>query len=177
LVMASLSAAELKFLMALLGQADYCGSLAELGIERQTAAVVRLCEALAQKGLVAYEQEIARFAIARAGKTLLALDTTSLPVTPDELKVLKACKGSMTPAQLPRHIPTSARQSLISNLAHRSLIKVTRSVITSVWITRQGQQFLRDDYEPSGQQSMGSARLVANYIRFLRSTLKPSVGE
>lgn len=171
--MTSLSPAEVKFLLKLLGCKDYEGKISELqtGAKASAAEYKRVCESLKSKELIGYSSAIARFTIARPGKTLLALDTTSLPVTPDELKVLKACKGSMTPESLGSKIPESAKQQLIESLADRKLLKITKSAIEAVWLSTKGKQFLCHEYEPSGSYSLGTADMVAHYIRFLRDHL------
>lgn len=171
--MTSLRAAEVKFLLKLLGCDDYQGKITGLSPSSKTSASERnrICESLESKGLVEYDSEIARFVIAPPGRTLLSLDTTSLPVTPDELKVLKACKGSMTPGQLGSKIPAGAKQQLIGTLADRRMLKITKSIIKEVWLTAQGMQFLRREYEPSGSYSVGTADMMANYVRFLRKGL------
>ncbi|WP_050765789.1 hypothetical protein [Synechococcus sp. PCC 7335] len=171
--MTSLGAAEVKFLLKLLGCDNYQVSVSELSPSSKTslAEYSRICESLKSKGLVNYSSEIARFTIAPPGRTLLALDTTSLPVTPDELKVLRACKGSMTPESLGSRVPDNAKQQLIRNLAERRMLKITKSVIKEVWLTTEGKQFLCHDYEPSGNYVIGTADIMAHYVRFLRENL------
>lgn len=171
--MTSLKAAELKFLLKLLGRDGYKGKISKLSPSSKTSAADRnrICEALSAKGLVDYMSEVARFSIAPPGTTLLGLDPTNLPVTSDELAALKACKGSMTPGKLGSKIPASSRQQIISSLADRGLLKVTKSDIKEAWLTAQGKQFLRDEYEPTGNYAPGTANMMANYVRFLRATL------
>ena len=163
---------EAKFLLKLLGCEGYAGTLSELKPSSMSAAECsQLCEALARRELVAYESGISRFTLAPGGRTLLTLDATILPVTPDEMKVLKACKGSMTLERLGNRVPESAKQQLIQSLADRRMLKITKAGISEVWLTTRGKQFLAYEYEPTGSLSLGSAELVANYIRFLRKTL------
>jgi predicted transcriptional regulator len=169
--MLSLKAAELKFLLKLLGCEGYHGNITALSGSGKTSAreCDRICESLSSKGLVEYDSEVARFRLAQPGKTLLTLDTTSLPITPDELKVLKACKNSMTPSKL--SVPAASRQQLIHGLAKRKMLTITKSTITEVRLTAQGAQFLRDDYEPIGHSPAVSATLLGYYVKFLRATL------
>lgn len=168
-----LEAAEIKFLLKLLGCSGYGGKISALAPSAKTTAAERdrIGESLSNKGLVECDREIARFTLAPAGKTLLGLDTTSLPVTPDELKVLRACKGSMTPGALGSRVPAHSRQQLLASLAERGLIKVSKVTLKAARLTAQGKQFLRDEYEPSGHYSLGSATMVAHYLRFLRASL------
>lgn len=174
--MTSLRPAEVKFLLKLLGCGDYQGKILELtlGSKTSTAEYGRICKSLQSQGLIEYDSEITRFTIAPPGRTLLLLDTTSLPVTPDELKLLKACKGSMTPESVGSKIPENTRQQMIKGLADRRLLKITKSAIKEVWLTTKGKQFLCYEYEPSGNYALGTADLVAHYVRFLRKHLSQS---
>lgn len=166
----SLKAIELKFLLKLLGCEDYRGKITAIALNSSTKAAERnrICEALGSKGLVEYDSEISKFAIAPPGKTLLGLDTTSLPVTPDELTILKACKGSMTPGKLGKKVPASDRQQMIQDLADRGMLKITATVIKEVWLSPQGKQFLRDEYEPKGNSLVATATMLGHYVNFLR---------
>lgn len=169
----SLKAIELKFLLRLLGCENYCGKITALNPSSKTPTAERdrICQSLESKGLVEYSSEIAKFSIAPPGRTLLSLDTTSLPVTPDELKVLKVCKGTMTPGQLGQKIPVSDRQTLISNLAERRMLKIVKTTLKEVWLTPQGKQFLLDEYEPIGNSLVATATMLGHYVKFLRHNL------
>lgn len=165
----SLEPIELKFLLKLLGYEDYRGKISAIKPNSKTKAPERnkVCKGLMSKGLVETESDVARFTIAPPGRTLLSLDTTSLPVTPDELIVLKDCKGSMTPGKL-RKIPADSRQQMIRDLAERGMLKITDTTITEVWLSAQGKQFLRDEYEPKGNSLVATATMLGHYINFLR---------
>ena len=166
----SLKAIELKFLLKLLGCEGYRGKITGLSPNSSTKAAERdrICEALGSKGLVEYDSEISKFTIAPPGKTLLGLDTTSLPVTPDELTILKACNGSMTPGKLGKKVPASDRQRMIGDLAERGMLKITATVIKEVWLSPQGKQFLTDEYEPKGNSLVATATMLGHYVNFLR---------
>ncbi len=174
--MAKIETLELKFLLRLLGVEGYRSKISGITLNKETKAVKRdqTCEALGAKGLVEYDSEIAKFAIASPGTTLLKLDTTSLPVTPDELQILKACKGPMTPGSLGKKVPASDRQRLLANLAERGLIKVSKNTIKEVWLSAQGKQFLLDEYEPKGNSLMATATMLGHYIQFMRENLGPA---
>lgn len=176
--MVSLEAAELTLLLKLLGCEGYRSDVVSLAPSRKTSVAQRdrLCLSLAEKGLIEYKQEIARFAIAPPGRTLLTLDSKNMLLTPDELKVLKACKGSMTPEKLSK-ILESSRQGFIKNLAERGLVKVTKQTMTQVWLTAAGQRFLMHDYVPEGERAIASATLFGNYVRFLRAGLVESTSK
>ena len=128
-------------------------------------------KSLGSQGLVEYISEVAKFAIAPPGKTLLSLDTTSLPVTPDELKLLKACKGTMTPGKLGKKVPVGDRQNLIKSLADRGMLKISKTAMKEVWLSAQGKQFLLEEYEPKGNSAVATATMLGHYISFLRDNL------
>ncbi|MEL6879702.1 MAG: hypothetical protein AAFP09_04185 [Cyanobacteria bacterium J06607_10] len=176
--MVSLEAAELTLLLKLLGCEGYRSDAVSLAPSRKMSVAQRdrICLALAKKELIDYEQEIARFAIAPPGRTLLTLDSKNMLLTPDELKVLRACNGSMTPEKLSK-IPESSRQGFIRALAERGLVKVTKQAITQVWLTAAGRQFLLYDYVPEGERAIASATLFGNYVRFLRAGLVEPAGK
>ena len=144
-----LSAIELKFLQRLLergGRSD----IADIRPNEKTPAAKRdrICKKLAALELIAYDSEVARFTISPAGRVLLALDTTSLPVTPDELYLLRACRGSMAPGQLSSKIPMSDRDRLIRTLADRKMLKIRSIAIKEVWITAQGRDVVSNQRQP-----------------------------
>ncbi len=182
--MEGLKTIELKFILKLLGCDGYRGKMKALSPNSGTKATDRdrICEALGVRDLVEYDSQIERFSLQTPGKTLLSLDTTSLPVTPDELKVLKACqkkkseksKGYTTPGDV-SGVPASARQDLIRSLTERGMLKITKEAIKEVWLTAQGKQFLLHEYEPTGSYaSAASATMLGNYVRFLRENLDQS---
>ena len=173
--MAGLKTIELKFLLKLLGCENYCGKITALKPNSGTSAAERdrICKALSGTGLVDYSSKIDRFSLDRAGKTLLGLDTTSLPVTPDELKVLKVCqreKGYATPGQV-SGISADSCQDLVTSLAERGMVKVSKDSIQEVWLTPQGKQFLLHEYEPNGSSPAANATMIGHYVKFLRENL------
>lgn len=174
----TLSGSELKFLLRLLGADNYRAAINTLKPNAKTSASERdrICMVLCSKGLVDYTYDVSKFAIAPAGRTLLNLDTTSLPVTPLELWTLQACRSqTISPGQINRKVPVSDRQRVIRQLEERGLITVKQTVIKEVWLTGQGQQFLRDDYEATGHTAIATGQLLNYYVQFLRKTLgRPS---
>ncbi|MBD0337281.1 MAG: hypothetical protein ICV62_17480, partial [Cyanobacteria bacterium Co-bin13] len=82
---------ELKFLLRLLAFPGYRTAISQIKINAQTKASERdrICHSLCSKGLVDFTEEVKQFGITPAGRTLLNLDTSTLPVTPDELLVLR----------------------------------------------------------------------------------------
>lgn len=174
--MNGLKVAELKFLMKLLGHEGYRSSITALSPNSKTTHSERdrICTALETKGIVEYDSQVTKFSLARPGRTLLSLDTTSLPVTPDELKVLRACqriKGQATPGQV-SGVPAVSLQELIRGLSGRRLLKINKEEIKEVWLTDRGKQFLLYEYEPTGSYAIFvSATMMGNYVRFLRKNL------
>ncbi len=179
--MVSLKTIELKFLLKLLGCEGDRGKIVSLQPNSGTSAAERdrICKDLGAKGMVEYDAQVSSFSLAPAGRTLLKLDTTSLPVTPDELKVLKACQketGATTPGKL-TGIPSEARQGLIRSLSDRGMLKITKETLKEVWLSAQGKQFLLHEFEPSGSAPTANATMIGNYVRFLRNHLGQKPGQ
>ncbi|MGC1524658.1 MAG: hypothetical protein WA783_01280 [Phormidesmis sp.] len=174
--MESLKVIELKFLLKLLGCEGYRGKMKDLSPNGKTKASERdrICMALGTEDIVEYDSQVARFSLTSPGRTLLGLDTTSLPVTPDELKVLQACqkaKGSTTPGTI-TGVSADSRQGLIRSLTERGMLKINKEDIKEAWLTDKGKQFLLYEYEPVGSYaSTASATMLGNYVRFLRENL------
>jgi hypothetical protein len=171
----TLKTIELKFLLKLLSCEGYRGNIVDLKPNSETSPSERdqTCKTLSAKGIVGYDAQVSHFSLTPPGRTLLTLDTTSLPVTPDELKVLKACqkqKGSMTPAKL-WGVPLDARQDLIRSLTQRGMLKINKESIQEVWLSAQGKQFLLYEFDPVGHSHVVSATMLGSYVRFLRDNL------
>lgn len=172
-----LSTIELKFLLQLLGYSEYRSPIEQIKPNPKTSASERdsVCRSLVDKGWVEISEAIAQFAIAPPGKTLLSLDTTSLPVTPDELLVLQTClEKSIAPEDLPNKLQGTDAQQLIQNLAQRGLVKIRKVQIQDVWLSPQGILYLRDECEPEGTANILSFDGLSHYLRFLRKTLEPA---
>ncbi|MBE9077278.1 hypothetical protein IQ241_08210 [Romeria aff. gracilis LEGE 07310] len=164
-----LSPAELKFVLRLLGYPGYRTAIAQLRSSPQNTAADRICRRLGELGLVDYTSEIVRFAIAPAGRMLLGLGTTSLPVTPSELWILRSCQsGAIRPEEIHRKVSSLERLALVRNLDQRGLVKIKKIDIKEAWLTAAGQQFLRQDWQPHGSASSISGDLLSSYLRFLR---------
>jgi len=167
--MASLETIELKFLLRLLKFENYRSKIADIKPNSGTklSERVRICNKLTSKGLVEYASDITKFKLAPPGKALLSLDTTSLPVTPQEMELLQACKETMTPGKL-KKTPASDRQRLIRNLDERGMLKITETKITEVWLSTQGKHFLAHECEPEGNTALATAAMLGHYVSFLR---------
>ena len=85
----------------------------------------QICHRLQEIGLVTWQEDIVRFGLSVTGKTLLKLDTSVWPVTPDQLLVLRSCaRGRISPQQIHARVPANQRQGLLRQLAHQGLIVV-----------------------------------------------------
>jgi hypothetical protein len=119
---------ELKLLLLLLSFPGYRAPLAQIHPQANLsmAARDRLCYQLQQKGLIECEDSITRFGITATGRTLLSLDTSVLPVTPDEKSVLRSCQEhSITPSQIHPSVPPNLRQVLIAGLQQFQIQNLT----------------------------------------------------
>ncbi|MEM0979764.1 MAG: hypothetical protein AAGH78_05765 [Cyanobacteria bacterium P01_H01_bin.58] len=168
---AQMSSLELKFLLRLLSFPHYRAPLAQIRPNAQTSPAVRdrLCRQLQRRGWIDYEEVVTQFGLTAAGRTLLTLDTSILPITPDERFVLQSCgDSSITPGQIKSRVPKNHRQRLILGLEQRGLIRVVQRPIKDVWLTTEGQRFLRNDCSPQGQTPVLSWSLMSSYLQFLR---------
>lgn len=149
--MIGLKASEQKFLLKLFNSDGYVSDIADLSPSEKTTAATRncICRSLAEKGLVEYDSEIFRFTLSAPGRMLLSLQTTSLPVTPDELKLLRSCRGSMTAEKLGSCVPEAGRSQLVSGLVNRKLLKVTKRQILTVRLTAKGKSLC--DYDQKSE--------------------------
>ncbi len=164
---------ELKFLLKLLAFPDYRAPISQIKPNPKTSPRERdgICRTLGDRELVAYSKEVTQFSITPAGKALLALDTTQLPIADEELQVLQgAGSGFTTPAQT--GISASVRQTSIQSLVDRGLIEAEKTQIQEVWLTERGAEYLTDEYNPSGSDPVISLDLLTNYLRFIRKSLR-----
>ncbi|HEY9674179.1 MAG TPA: hypothetical protein V6D11_22260, partial [Waterburya sp.] len=171
----------LKFLLKLLSFPDYRAPLSKVAPNSKTPAAERerICRKLRDRNLVDYSCEITKFKITPLGKERLKLDTDELPVTPEELKLLKACeRKTITPAKT--GIAEAQRQSVIQSLADRGLIQFGKrdQKIKEVWLTEEGKTCLREEYEPRGAGNITlTKKMLADYLQFLRESLSSSPAE
>jgi hypothetical protein len=70
---------ELKFLLKLLGCANYRSPLSASTFETFKKNKNKICHSLGDRGLVDFSREIAGVKITPAGRTLLKMDPTQLP--------------------------------------------------------------------------------------------------
>ena len=166
---------ELKFVLKLLGFNDYRTPLSNIQLNGKTKASDRekICRQLSDRGYVECSREVTKLKIAPPGKALLKLDSAKLPVTDQELRVLRASeKEKITPGKT--NVPAAQRQEIIQGLASRGLIEV-ETKIKEVWLSDRGKEYLRDEYTPKGSQPVISLDMLNNYRLFLRKSLSIEV--
>lgn len=124
---AALSSLELAILGQLLAAGGSCDTLAALPIEKKSSMRQRIkaCQQLQSKGYLIYREDITQFGLTLTGKTLLKLDLSVWPVTPDERLILRSCQGGrIGPSQIHRRVSVGDRQRLLERLAAQGLIVV-----------------------------------------------------
>lgn len=158
---------ELKFLLQLLSFSGYRASLSQIQPSTKTSPSERnkTCSQLCDRGLLDCSHKIVSFKIAPAGKALLKLKT-EVPVSEQELKVLKACEEQkITPEQL-KIRPASEKQAILQKLTDQGLIQA-ETKIDEIWLSDLGRAYLRSEYSPKGSGNI-SLSLLNYYLRFLR---------
>lgn len=167
-----LSSLELKFLLRLLEHApDYRTPISQIKLNAKTAATERnrICQNLCSKGLAEYVDIIQQYRTEPAGKTLLEADTSTIPVSPEELALLQVAEDKIAKPGQTTKVPTGDRQRLLSQLKERGLISVKKSQIKDVWLTTQGRQYLLHDCMPTGAALLPLS-MLGTYLSFLRQS-------
>ena len=164
----------MKFVLKLLGEANYRAPLSKIQPNNKTKASERekICRTLCDRGWVECSHKVTKLKIAPPGKALLKLDPAELPVSDQEIKVLRAAVEKITPGKT--NVPATERQAVIQSLADRGLIEV-ETKIKEVWLCDRGREYLRNDYSPKGSQSVISLDMLNNYCRFLRKSLSVEI--
>jgi hypothetical protein len=166
---------ELKFLLKLLGCANYRSSLVASGF-RDYKGKDKICLALGDRELVDYSREIAAVKILPPGQALLQVDASELPIAAKELKVLQkiAKAEKIKPSEI-KSPPATERDNILQALAKRGLIEVEmqrKKQNAEVWLTQRGLEYLRDEYSATGKNPTISLELLSNYLTFLRKSLR-----
>ena len=167
---------ELKFLLKLVGKESYRAPITELKPNSGTRASQRdkICRDLWKQEYINCTEDTTKIRLTFPGKALLKLKANDLPLTKEELKILKACrKGTITPGKT-NVKPPEKRQKLINNLIERGLIEAAAKKFKDVWLTEKGKNFLVKEYVPKGSNSVLSLDYLNNYLRFLRNCLSLS---
>lgn len=167
---------KLKFLLKLLGQEGYRGTIAQLRPNEKTTMTEcdRICSSLAEEGIVNYSREVTQFQSTVAGQALLEKDLADAGISEQQRFVLHTCaRQSATPSDL-RKLHPAERQTVIQALVAQELVQIEKERVKEVWLTEKGYAFLQDECYPSGNDTI-TLDLVKNYLQFLRRTL-PQVG-
>jgi hypothetical protein len=170
----------LKFLLKLLSYPNYRSPLTQFS---RIKGRDQICQTLAQSGWIEYSQEIARVALLPAGRSLLDIDPTHLPIAPDDWKVLQklaAASDPIPPSKLSISKLTPAnRQAALVRLGDRGFVHLDWQIQRQkgdVWLTPAGLDYLRDDYlPPAGNKPLLSGDLLKAYLQFLRTPRQTSI--
>jgi hypothetical protein len=133
-------ALELKVLERLSALGGRCDSIDNLFSDLTCRVTHRekICRQLQEAGQLSFREDIVRFGLTLTGKTLLKLDTSVWPVTPDELLVLRSClKGRIGPQHIHPRVPVNQRQNLIRQLIHKQLLVAYQTTIFEIELTTQ----------------------------------------
>ena len=169
---------ELKFMLKLLGYPSYRGNWSLFRDKEKT----KVCQELERREYVDYSREIVSAQILPAGKALLQIETSQLPITAEELKVLekiaKAGKKIVTSEIKITKLKSDQKEVILKTLGERGLIKTELKIKKNqaeVWLTDRGLEFLRSEYIPNKTYNPAiSLELLGNYIRFLRKNVIPT---
>jgi predicted transcriptional regulator len=169
---------ELKFMLKLLGYPSYRCNWSLFRDKEKT----KVCQELERREYVDYSREIVSAQILPAGKALLQIEASQLPITAEELKVLekiaKAGKKIVTSEIKITKLKSDQKEVILKTLGERGLIKTELKIKKNqaeVWLTDRGLEFLRSEYIPNKTYNPAiSLELLGNYIRFLRKNVIPT---
>jgi len=177
-----MDARELKFMLSLLGRPDYRAPIVQVkpNIRTKAAERDRLCRGLSDRGLVDCSEQVVKFRISPAGRALLKLDVTKLPISETELMLLQvgelgSVEVSAVTAAIAPPLTAAAIHAAVDRLISRGLVKAEKTRIDEVWITHRGLEFLRDEFNPIGTALDLSLDHLGEYLRFVRSSLRSPV--
>ena len=169
---------QLKFLLKLLGCANYRTSLTSGTFDGFKSEKNKICRDLGELEYVDYSREVATVKILPAGQALLKLDLAQLPIDDQELKVLEKISkssGKIAPSEIKvSGLKSDERDVILKTLSERGLISAEIKMKmrnADVWITERGIEFLRDEYNPEGKANI-DFNLLGNYVQFLRKNLR-----
>ncbi|GAA6621703.1 transcription factor RcaD [Scytonema sp. NUACC26] len=167
---------ELKFLLKLLGCPNYRSSL-NSSTFKSFEGKEKICQSLSDRKLIDFSREIASIKILPPGDALLKTETEQLPLTPNELKVLKKISNAsetIAPSKINiKSLKSKQRDAILQSLCEKGLIEVEtriKRMNAEVWLTEHGSEYLRDRYIPEGTASV-NLELLKNYLQFIRKFL------
>ncbi|MDB9537040.1 transcription factor RcaD [Dolichospermum planctonicum CS-1226] len=169
---------QLKFLLKLLGCANYRTGLSSGTFDGFKSEKNKICRDLGELEYVDYSREVATVKILPAGQALLKLDLAQLPIDDQELKVLEKISkssGKIAPSEIKvSGLKSDERDVILKTLSERGLISAEikmKRLKTEVWLTERGIEVLRDEYIPEGKANI-DFNLLGNYVQFLRKNLR-----
>jgi predicted transcriptional regulator len=169
---------QLKFLLKLLGCANYRTSLTSGTFDGFKSEKNKICRDLGELEYVDYSREVATVKILPAGQALLKLDLAQLPIDDQELKVLEKISkssGKIAPSEIKvSGLKSDERDVILKTLSERGLIAAEIKMKmrnADVWLTERGIEVLRDEYNPEGKANI-DFNLLGNYVQFLRKNLR-----
>jgi hypothetical protein len=169
---------QLKFLLKLLGCANYRTSLTSGTFDGFKSEKNKICRDLGELEYVDYSREVATVKILPAGQALLKLDLAQLPIDDQELKVLEKISkssGKIAPSEIKvSGLKSDERDVILKTLSERGLIAAEIKMKmrnADVWLTQRGIEVLRDEYIPEGKANI-DFNLLGNYVQFLRKNLR-----
>ena len=168
---------EFKLLLNLLSKPNYRATLAQVkpfkpmkATELQTMALL-----LRDRQFLETTEEIKLIKISDSGKALLKLDTTKLPITTEEKKILEACqKQPVKPSKIQAK-PAKVRNQLIQELIERGLLEDEKS-IKQITLSERGKHYLATEYQPIGSKITISSQKLAKFLSFLRDYFAINTG-
>lgn len=134
-----------------------CPTLTALPIGLKSSARQRnlACQRLGHRGWLTYDLDITQFGLTLTGKTLLGLDLSVWPVTPDERLILRSCLGGrIGPGQIHHRVPGGDRQRLLAGLIDQGLIVMYRSAIVRLCLLPLGKQALQSQSSTISRRGM-----------------------
>ena len=169
---------QLKFLLKLLGCANYRTSLTSGTFDGFKSEKNKICRDLGELEYLDYSREVATVKILPAGQALLKLDLAQLPIDDQELKVLEKISkssGKIAPSEIKvSGLKSDERDVILKTLSERGLIAAEIKMKmrnADVWLTQRGIEVLRDEYIPEGKANI-DFNLLGNYVQFLRKNLR-----
>ncbi|PSB02614.1 transcription factor RcaD [Merismopedia glauca] len=170
---------ELKFVLKLLGCTEYRSLVSASIFDSFKQDKTKICRALSDRGLIDFEREITNLRITSAGKNVLKMDMTKLPISPVEYKLLQVllkAGGKLIPSQIKgmKNVKVAERDRLVQSLAERGLVAMESGMKRQkceVWITEAGLNYLRNEFTGSGTQAVISLDLLSNYLQFMRKSV------
>lgn len=139
---------ELKFLLKLQECRNYRAYLTN-SCFKSFRAKDKICQSLANEGLVDFTREIVAVKLTPAGQALLKVSDSTLPISETELKLLKkiASAKKIAPSQLRTSLTATERDIILQTFLNQGLITADTRLKrqkAEVWLTAQGQTCLAE---------------------------------